>query len=205
VQPNLLGKNRVSIPLVHVGGALPDVTATLRILQGNILNVKWSWTDASANKRMFEVPDEYITTEKMPLQVGGDLSQLVKVSVDPFQVQFLFDDASQSQYFQLDGMVYDNYLNWIKTRAFTEQGDKFKGIFGIGERANFDFFYKDGVYSLWTRDVTTPIDYGNLPGSNMYGTHPCYMYKHNPNQWVGVLHKLAAAQDWWIKNDQVNG
>ena len=31
------------------------------------------------------------------------------------------------------------------------------------------------------------------------------MYKHKSNQWVGIIYNLAAAQDWWIKNDPVNG
>lgn len=31
------------------------------------------------------------------------------------------------------------------------------------------------------------------------------MYKRNTKSWVGVLYKLANAQDWYIKNDKVNG
>jgi alpha-glucosidase (family GH31 glycosyl hydrolase) len=39
----------------------------------------------------------------------------------------------------------------------------------------------------------------------MYGVHPYFMYKHKAGSWVGILYNLAAAQDWWIKNDQTNG
>jgi hypothetical protein len=31
------------------------------------------------------------------------------------------------------------------------------------------------------------------------------MFKHKVGSWVGILYNLAAAQDWWIKNDQING
>jgi Galactose mutarotase-like len=75
----------------------------------------------------------------------------------------------------------------------TEQGDKFRGIFGLGERANFDFFIKDGVYSLWSKDIPTPIDKGKFPAANMYGVHPYFMYKHKAGSWVGILYNLAAA------------
>ena len=90
-------------------------------------------------------------------------------------------------------MVFDSYLNWINVQAQLETGDKFTGVFGLGERANKDFFYKDGVYSMWARDQPTPDETGTLPGSNMYGTHPYFMYKHKTNAWVGVLYKLAHA------------
>lgn len=58
---------------------------------------------------------------------------------------------------------------------------------------------------MWTKDIPTPIDFGDLPAANMYGTHPYFMYKHKPQTYVGALYKLAAAQDWWIQNDPVNG
>jgi hypothetical protein len=54
---------------------------------------------------------------------------------------------------------------------------------------------------MWSKDIPTPIDYGKLPASNIYGSHPYFMYKHKSNSWVGVLYKLAAAQDWWIQNN----
>lgn len=76
----------------------------------------------------------------------------------------------------------------------SQAGDTFKGIFGLGEKANHDFFYKDGVYSLWTKDIPNPIEDGKLPGKNMYGVHPFYMYQgQGTESWVGVFQKLAAA------------
>ena len=90
-------------------------------------------------------------------------------------------------------MIYDEYLNWINTRAHTESNDKFRGVFGLGERANKDFFYKDGIYTMWNYDSTTPDETGALPGNNMYGTHPFYMYKHTQGNWIGVFQKIANA------------
>jgi hypothetical protein len=88
------------------------------------------------------------------------------------------NDGTPTEVFGLDGMIYDDYLNWIKVHANAEANENFKGIFGLGERASFDFYYKDGVYSMWSKDIPTPIETGDLPAANMYGTHPYFMYKH---------------------------
>lgn len=58
---------------------------------------------------------------------------------------------------------------------------------------------------MWTKDIPTPIETGKAPGNEMYGVHPFYMFKRSQAIWVGVLHKLANAQDWHIKNDPING
>ena len=58
---------------------------------------------------------------------------------------------------------------------------------------------------MWARDVASPVENGKAPGNNLYGTHPFYAYQVNQDLWAGVFTKLAAAQDWWIKNDQTNG
>ena len=97
-------------------------------------------------------------------------------------------------------MLFDEYFNQINVKVQSQDPD-FKGVFGLGERANNDFFFKDGVYGLWSRDIPTPTETGKLPGANMYGVHPFYMYKFKSNNWVGVLYKLAHAQDWWVTNN----
>ena len=78
-------------------------------------------------------------------------------------------------------------------------------MFGLGERATKDFFYKSGVYSMWAKDIDNPVENGKLPGKNNYGVHPFYMFKHATKSWVGVYHNLAQAQDWWINNDFTTG
>jgi len=61
----------VSIKLVHVGEVLPSITVKLMIYSGNVLNVKWTYTEG-VGKKMFKVPDEYINANNLKLQ--GDLS-----------------------------------------------------------------------------------------------------------------------------------
>ena len=71
VIPDLNGHNSVSIKLVHVGEVLPSITVKLMIYSGNVLNLKWTYTEG-VGKKMFKVPDEYINANNLMLQ--GDLS-----------------------------------------------------------------------------------------------------------------------------------
>lgn len=48
---------------------------------------------------------------------------------------------------------------------------------GLSERVSNDLFLETGVYSLWSRDTANPVETGQSPGNNMYGTHPFYMAK----------------------------
>lgn len=74
----------------------------------------------------------------------------MKISEDPFMIRIL--NGAGAEVFAINGMIYDEYLNWVLALAFTEKGDLFKGIFGLGERASHDFFFKNGVYSMWNKD-----------------------------------------------------
>ena len=50
-------------------------------------------------------------------------------------------------------------------------------IMGLGDQVAGDLFLGDGIYSLWTRDIPSPVQDGKLPGKNLYGVHPFYMAK----------------------------
>jgi hypothetical protein len=44
-------------------------------------------------------------------------------------------------------------VNLVAYGQPTERDEDFKGIIGLGERAQKDFFLKSGVYSIWARDI----------------------------------------------------
>jgi len=102
-------------------------------------------------------------------------------------------------------MLLDSYLNWINAQVTVPSGDQFKGIFGLGERAYKNFFYEDGVYTIWGKDQGTPDEDGKPPAKSMYGTHPFFMFRHGAQSYGGVFYKLAHAQDWYIQNDKTKG
>jgi alpha-glucosidase (family GH31 glycosyl hydrolase) len=151
-----------------------------------------------------EVPTDIIDTANKPL-ANLKLNQFVSWQANPFQLNFKYrSQVDPSNVLTIHGMLYDSYLNWIDVTVNTLNEADFSGVFGLGQRASKDFFIQDGVYSMWARDQPTPDETGSLPGANMYGTHPYFMYKHKKQAWVGVFYNLANAQDWWIKND-ING
>ena len=81
--------------LVHVPGTLPDINVTLRLLQNNIINVKWTWAKVNGSypagvKVPFEVPDEFITTENYPESQFANLSQFVIINNAPFSISFRY-------------------------------------------------------------------------------------------------------------------
>lgn len=110
--------------------------------------------------------------------------------------------------YSITGFIFDDYLNWVNAEANAmpaDSEDDFRGIFGLGERAQKDFFMRSGVYSMWAKDIDNPTENGKLPGKEVYGAHPFYMFKHKNNSWVGVYHNNAQAQDWWINNNYTTG
>jgi len=104
----------------------------------------------------------------------------------------------------LKGFLFDQYLNWINMVAHAQpqpqatSEDDFRGVFGLGERAQTDYFMKSGVYSMWAKDIDNPSENGQLPGKETYGVHPFFIYKHASKSWIGVYSNNAQAQDWWI-------
>lgn len=99
----------------------------------------------------------------------------------------------KTPYFTLNGMLLDSYMNQINAKVTVPGGDNFKGIFGLGERASKNFFYEDGIYTIWAKDQGTPLEDGKLPTKAMYGTHPFFMFRHNKESYAGVFYKLAHA------------
>jgi len=44
---------------------------------------------------------------------------------------------------------------------------------------------------MWAKDIPSPIETGELPGNNIYGTHPFLMYPYSSTNWIGVYANLA--------------
>jgi alpha-glucosidase (family GH31 glycosyl hydrolase) len=135
----------------------------------------------------------------------SSLGDYVTITADPFTLSIKTPGAAGVPVLDITGQLLDTYMNVIQTQLHTGTGADFRGIFGLGERVGGNLFYPDGVYSMWARDVASPVENGKAPGNNLYGTHPFYVYQVNPATWAGVFTKLAAAQDWWIKNDATAG
>jgi len=99
-----------------------------------------------------DIPEDFITTKNISSSKTDVLSNYISISDKPFSVDISTDEETQSLYFNINGLLFDSFLNVVRTKIYTSKGDNFKGIFGLGERVNKDFFFKDGVYSMYSRD-----------------------------------------------------
>ena len=211
---NITGLKNVTFELKYIGNAkLDNVKLSLSFFDTGILNIKWSWADPTGKRKVFPVPDEVVNSTGM-----RDLSNLIDtldkhVSIynEPnfrLEVRTRISPKQAPTVFSLAGFLFHEYLNWVQMEAQAEKADteeEFHGIFGLGERSQKEFFMKTGVYSMWSTDANDPLEDGRLPGKQVYGSHPFYMWKHSSNNWIGIYHNNANPQDWWINNDYTTG
>jgi len=50
---------------------------------------------------------------------------------------------------KINEIIYDSYLNWVGLELYTQKGEDFTGMIGLGERVQGNLFLEDGVYSSW--------------------------------------------------------
>lgn len=157
-------------------------------------------------KPHYKVPEYFVNTQASQGAITYDLSYFVKIEYDPFSISVRSRNAFETMpFFNISSLMYDQYMSIVKTTLQTMKGDNFQGIFGLGERQGKDFFFKDGVYTLWSKDQAITVEDGKQPTKSLYGVHPFYMFKHNTSSWVGVYTNMAQAQDWWVRNTPATG
>lgn len=73
-------------------------------------------------------------------------------------------------------------------------------VWGLGEQVTDQYYLQDGIYSFWNRDNPGEnYSTSSLPGKNIYGTHPFFMFKSIADEFVGVFLNNAAGIDVVIK------
>lgn len=167
------------------------------------MNVKWTYAEIPKGyRRPFEVPKDIINVTMT--KNASRLENYLDIVDQPFGIKI--QNHKGDYVISITEMLLDQNLNIISAIHNTTYGDQFKGIFGLGERAQIDdLFYPDGIYSMWNRDVPMPFEDGKPPGTNLYGTHPFYMFKNDNKSWVGVFSNVPNAQDWIILNNKDSG
>lgn len=203
------------VPLTNTLSQYPALDLTLSVVKGaaaqSLLRVGWKYTDASPYRPAFEVPTDIVVP--LDMDTAGKLSDYVVYNANaagPFTLDIV-NPATKTVLYTLSGdMQLTEYLNVMNGVAHTfpdaaANPGGFQGVMGILEQTSTSLFLKDGVYSLWSRDDANPVQTTKAPGANMYGTHPFIMAKATDSTWFGQFVNLAAAQDWWIKNNAATG
>jgi hypothetical protein len=74
--------------LIHKAGILPDLNFTVRMFDEGIVNVKWTWLNATNDKRQHpEVPDILVDTSRASPQ-GQAVGRHIIIQADPFMIRF---------------------------------------------------------------------------------------------------------------------
>jgi alpha-glucosidase (family GH31 glycosyl hydrolase) len=175
---------------------------SLSYLEGGLINVHWTFDDMSkATKTPFEVPLDVISP---PAQGNKNLSDFIDFTQEQNKpLKLSVKNHNGVEIYDLMGMVFTEYLNFIEAKAITLPNSK--GISGLYDRTVNDLFLEDGVYTLWPRDINHPDEDGKSPGKNVWGSHPMFFGRATDKSWFGVLYNNAVAQDWWVKNNKASG
>ena len=186
-----LSKSVATFALTNNAKVLPDLNVTLEMTTPNIVHVKWTYLNGTGKPTPFEVPKEIVNPVRA--SKGAALSNFVTLSLPGANFIMTVTGANDTRLIDFNGMAFDQYLNIMHAKLYTEKGDKFKGVMGLGQKTMSSLFYSDGVYSMWSLDTANPYESGKVPGANQYGTHPFYMFKRASGVWTGVYTNLAAA------------
>ena len=179
----------------NTSSALLSLTATFELISDSVIRVLIN--DSSG---AFAAPDETFNLHPKPSNISISIDQMLKLPEADEEFYYLvheFNDPNVVLYTtQNQPFVYSEYYK--KSTAVINSDGK---IFGLGERVG-EFFLAEGVYTLWARDIPSPIEDGKKPGKNIYGTHPVYFSKlAKSDQFFAVFDHNAGAQDYVIKKD----
>ena len=111
----VLSSSNGTIPLMHKGGVLPNLTLSLRMFDEGIINVKWTWEQqpAPAGHRIhFEVPDDIVNTSR-PTYKSDALGRHITIQRNPFQLNFTQQTGQTEPFLQIKNLIYDSFLNWV--------------------------------------------------------------------------------------------
>lgn len=146
------------------------------------------------------VDDEYINDPEKKINIHIEDVLTLSEPGEPFYYEFHNNNKPNEVLYSTKGynFVYTEFFKtetaWLNTTGL---------IFGLGERVG-DFFLKPGVYTIWNKDQTSPIEDGVQPGNNVYGSHPIYYFQTLvKNQYMAVFDNNIGAQDYIISKPDV--
>eukprot|EP01022_Parablepharisma_sp_SALTPOND_P002386 TRINITY_DN1097_c0_g1_i1.p1 TRINITY_DN1097_c0_g1~~TRINITY_DN1097_c0_g1_i1.p1 ORF type:complete len:2193 (+),score=167.35 TRINITY_DN1097_c0_g1_i1:16766-23344(+) len=160
------------------------------LMNDYVLNLKISPT----NWKAWEVPG--IVDPKERNSTKGKMAfaeYLFAISTDPDPFFFAVANPGDPE----DTTITTQDMPLVLDEHFIEVSTLVKAteIYGLGERVYPHFALKDGIYTLFTHDAVSPLEDGEVPGKNIYGSHPFYMFKMPDGTFGGVFMLSSNAMD----------
>lgn len=141
----------------------------------------------------------------------GDAGQFeIPRDEEPFHV---YDDIEQPE--QYDDYAYevqvtqeavlirrkDETIFSLEVQAFSPLYQEFSTVratpllFGLGERNQKGFRFREGIYTLYSKDVPQIVEDGQAPGKNVYSSQPAYLMKEQSGSFHVCFYKTSSPMD----------
>ena len=205
-KPDLTKASATGVIQSDLDAVYPKMKVEMAVLKTGALSVHWDFLDKTTlAKTPFEVPKSIVDSKRDEPAESGALSDWVSIGDKGQNLVTIKSGASGVEVFNLQGLILDSYLNKMVNQLKVKGDADFQGVMGLAESVSSELFLKDGIYSLWSHDIPSPVQQAKLPAANLYGSHPFLMAKATDDSWFGLYTNLAAAQDWWISNNKDDG
>lgn len=145
--------------------------------------------------RRFEVPPEVI----QDLEVSSPMYNFT-YSLSPFGLN-IFRISDNVSLFHIS--PYQNFQYNDEDIIFTHSFSESRNIYGLGERVQPSFKLSSGIYTIFNKDQSSPIDDGTTGGMNMYGSHPFYLSTDANHTAIGGFLLNINAMDVTTSSDAI--
>jgi alpha-glucosidase/lysosomal alpha-glucosidase len=71
-----------------------------------------------------------------------------------------------------------------------------KFFFGLGERNQRGFRFREGIYTLYARDEPKIMENGHAPGKHVYSSHPVYLMREQSGNHHLFFYKTSSPMDF---------
>ncbi|CAD8187090.1 unnamed protein product [Paramecium pentaurelia] len=110
----------------------------------------------------------------------------VIITNDLVTIQIYRDDRV---IFTISELVYSE--NYIEFTHYPQN----KQMWGLGERNQVGFRFKQGIYTLYARDEPNIIEDGKRPGKNVYSSHPVLLSMEDNGKFNIMFYKSSSPMD----------
>ncbi|CAK60057.1 unnamed protein product (macronuclear) [Paramecium tetraurelia] len=152
-------------------------------------------------KRQFHIPSEMEPFKSIyndivnPIEYSHyDYETLIDES--PFKFNVIRVDTQETILSLFDIIVSELYSEFtvkIPTKYF----------FGLGERNQKGFRFKEGIYTLMAKDVPQLLEDGKQPGKGVYSSHPVYLMRERSGKYHVLFFKNSSPMDVVYKEDKL--
>ncbi|CAD8093798.1 unnamed protein product [Paramecium sonneborni] len=118
----------------------------------------------------------------------------LKIQNDPVKIEIYRDDRA---IFTISELAFSE--NYIEFTHYPQN----KQMWGLGERNQVGFRFKQGNYTLYARDEPNIIEDGQRPGKHVYSSHPVLLSMEESGKYNIMFYKSSSPMDVIYTQDKM--